>query len=131
MKRGLLVNLSLSLVVSLVFMAAFEGLARFVEKAKPAPPEREVADYIWNWDAKMPGGFYVMRSEAVGWPPYQEFNGDGLRDRTRAHEKAPGFWRVAVLGDSVTLGADLKAYEAYPQLLEARLQAEGRRMEVT
>ncbi len=129
-KRGLLVNLSLSLVVSLVFMAALEGLARVVERAKPAPPEREVADYIWDWDAKMPGGFYVMRSEAVGWPPYQEFNGDGLRDRTRAHEKAPGFWRVAVLGDSVTLGADLKAYEAYPQLLEARLQAEGRRMEV-
>ena len=34
----------------------------------PRAPEREVADYIWDWDDKMPGGFYVMISESVGWP---------------------------------------------------------------
>jgi hypothetical protein len=128
-KRGLLVNLSLSLVVTVLFLAGLEGAARLVERQNP-PEEREVADYIWNWDAKMPGGFYVMRSEAVGWPPYQEFNGDGLRDRTRPRTKPGGTWRIAVLGDSVTLGSDLKPHQAYPRLLEARLQGAGRRIEV-
>jgi HEAT repeat protein len=126
--RRLAVNLSLSLVVSVAFLAALEGVARLVEE--PPQPKREVADYIWDWDDKMPGGFYVMRSAAVGWPPWQEFNADGLRDRTRPKEKPEGVWRIAILGDSVTLGAELKPHEAYPQVLEARLQAAGERVEV-
>ena len=69
-----------------------------VELEGPRPEARDVARYIWDWDEKMPGGFYVMRSEAVGWPPWQEFNGDGLRDRTRPREKPEGVWRVAILG---------------------------------
>ncbi len=128
MRRGLVVNLTLGLVVSVAFLAALEGLAHLVET--PRAPEREVADYIWDWDDKMPGGFYVMISESVGWPPSQEFNGDGLRDRTRPGEKPGGVWRTAVLGDSVTLGAELKPRQAYPRLLEARLEAAGRRIEV-
>ena len=128
MRRGLLVNLTLSLVVSVAFLAALEGLARLMEP--PRAPEREVADYIWDWDAKMPGGFYVMVSESVGWPPSQEFNGDGLRDRTRPREKPEAVWRIAVLGDSVTQGAGLKPRQAYPRLLEARLEAQGQRIEV-
>jgi HEAT repeat protein len=126
--KRLLVNVALSVVVSLLFLGALEGVVRLFTQDEPL--DREVADYIWDWDEKMPGGFYVMRSEAVGWPPWQEFNGDGLRDRTRAREKPDGVWRVAILGDSVTLGDGLKAYEAYPQVLEARLQAAGERIEV-
>jgi lysophospholipase L1-like esterase len=126
--RRLLVNLSLSLVVSVAFLAGLEGLARLFEEPRPA--RREVAGYLWDWDYKMPGGFYVMRSEAVGWPPWQEFNSDGLRDRTRPREKTEGLWRVAVLGDSVTLGDGIRPRQAYPQQLEARLQAEGQRVEV-
>ena len=114
--------------MSALFVGALEGVARLFEVLRPAPPP--VADYIWDWSDKMPGDFYTMKSEAVGWPPWQEFNRDGLRDRTRPEEKPAGFWRVAVLGDSVTLGAEIRPYEAYPQLLEARLRAEGRRMEV-
>jgi HEAT repeat protein len=128
MRRGLVVNLALALGVSVLFLAALEGLARLVPPAAPAPPH--VADYIWDWDDKMPGGFYVMRSEAVGWPPGEEFNGDGLRDRTRPREKPEGFWRVAVLGDSVALGAGIGPHEAFPRVMEARLQAEGRRVEI-
>ncbi len=122
------VNVSLSLVVSVAFLAAIEGLARLVETPRPA--RREVAGYIWDWDDKMPGGFYVMHSEAVGWPPWQEFNGDGMRDRTRSKEKPDAVWRAAVLGDSVTLAADLKPHDAYPRILEARLHAAGERIEV-
>jgi HEAT repeat protein/lysophospholipase L1-like esterase len=127
-KRGLVANLGLSLAVAAVFLAALEGSARLLEKRQP--PEREIADYIWDWDDKMPGGFYVMRSEAAGWPPWEAFNREGLRDRTRSREKPEGVWRVAVLGDSVTLGAAIRPNEAYPQVLESRLRAAGRRIEV-
>lgn len=128
MRRGLLVNLALSLGVTLVLLALLEGGARVVEK--PGPDRPQVADYIWNWDDKMPGGFYVVNVDAVGWPPWQVYNGDGLRDRTRTREKPAGFTRIAFLGDSVTLGAMIDPAEAYPQLLEARYASEGRRAEV-
>jgi HEAT repeat protein/lysophospholipase L1-like esterase len=127
-KRGLVVNLALAAASSALFLALLEGAARLLEK--PAPPRAEVADYIWDWDDKMPGGFYVMKSDGVGWPPWEEFNRDGLRDRTRTHEKPEGLRRIAILGDSVTLGAEIRPDEAYPQRLEARFRAEGRRVEV-
>jgi HEAT repeat protein/lysophospholipase L1-like esterase len=127
-RRGLLVNVGLALASSALFLALLEGTARLLEK--PRPPKPDVADYIWDWDDKMPGGFYVMKSDGVGWPPWEEFNRDGLRDRTRTHEKPEGLRRVAILGDSVTLGAEIRPDEAYPQRLEARFRAEGRRVEV-
>ena len=120
MKRGILVNLALSLATGLAFLAVLEGAARFLEK--PRPPRPEVADYIWDWDDKMPGGFYVMKSDAAGWPPSEEFNRDGLRDRTRTREKPEGYRRIAFLGDSVTFGAEVRAEEAYPQRLESRFR---------
>ena len=55
-KRELAVNLTLAVAVSVLFLAALEGGARLVEKRRPARPE--VADYIWDWNDKMPGGFY-------------------------------------------------------------------------
>jgi len=127
-RRSLLVNLGLSLAVSVAFLALLETGARFAEKGRP--PRPRVADYIWDWDDLMPGGFYVMKSDGAGWPPWEEFNGDGLRDRTRPREKPDDLVRVAILGDSVTLGAELRPEEAYPQLLERRLRGEGRRVEV-
>jgi HEAT repeat protein len=127
-RRDFLVNLALSVSVSLLFLAFLEGGARVLEKRRP--PRAEVAGYIWDWDEKMPGGFYVMKFDGVGWPPWEEFNGDGLRDRTRTREKPQGVTRIAFLGDSVTLGAELAPREAFPQLLEARFAAEGRRGEV-
>ena len=95
MSRRLLANLALSLASTVVFLVAVEGTARLLER--PRPPRPEVADYIWDWDEKMPGGFYVMKSDAAGWPPWEEFNGDGLRDRTRPHDKADLVRRVVVL----------------------------------
>jgi lysophospholipase L1-like esterase len=127
-KQGLVVNVALALASSAVFLGVIEGAARLWER--PRPPRREVADYIWDWDDKMPGGFYVMKSDGVGWPPWEEFNRDGLRDRTRTREKAQGLRRIAILGDSVTLGAEIRPEEAYPQRLEARFRAEGLRVEV-
>jgi lysophospholipase L1-like esterase len=128
LKRGLLVNVALSLASALVFLAVLEGAARLLERSRP--PKAEVADYIWDWDHMMPGGFYVTKSDAAGWPPWEEFNGDGLRDRTRTREKPEGYRRIAILGDSVTYGAEIRPEEAYPRRLEARYHAERRPVEV-
>jgi HEAT repeat protein/lysophospholipase L1-like esterase len=125
--QRLLPNLLLSLVTAGLFLGLLEGGARLHEAHRPARP---VADYIWNWEERWDGDFYTVGSDAVGWPPWQEFNADGLRDHARPTQKLPGTERIIALGDSVTMGAGIEAWEAWPQRLEARYQSEGRPVEV-
>jgi HEAT repeat protein/lysophospholipase L1-like esterase len=125
--RGLAQNLALSLIVTTLFLGALEGIARLVERRRP-PVQAE--DYIWDWQKRWDGDFYTMRSDSIGWPPWEEFNADGLRDRTHAVEKPEGVSRVVFLGDSVTLGDGLTPQEAYPQVMQASFDAEGRPIEV-
>ena len=126
--RTLAPNVALALLSSALFLGGLELLARLFEK--PAPTAAPVADYIWDWHEKMEGDFYVVRSEGIGWPPWEEINGDGLRDRTHPLEKPPGSHRLVALGDSVTLGAGIEPARAYPQVLERMLWRAGRRVEV-
>jgi HEAT repeat protein len=127
-RQSLAANLLLSLAVSLLLAGAVEGLARLVERGAPTAPR--VADYIWDWERMWEGDFYTVGSAAVGWPPWEEFNRDGLRDRAHPEEKPARTLRLAFLGDSVTFGDGLRAEEAYPQALQRRLDAAGRRVEV-
>ncbi|HEY2941057.1 MAG TPA: HEAT repeat domain-containing protein [Vicinamibacteria bacterium] len=120
-------NLLLSAAVSALFLGLLEIGARLVEKRRPALP---VAAYIWNWEEMWEGDFYRIRSEVNGWPPWEEFNADGLRDRTHAEEKPSGMMRLVFLGDSVTAGAQIEEEEAFPEVLQARLDEEGRPVEV-
>jgi HEAT repeat protein/lysophospholipase L1-like esterase len=125
--RRLLGNLLLSLTAVIVCLAVLEAGARAVEHFRPAPQR---AEYLWDWEQRWEGEFYTLASDETGWPPGAEFNGDGMRDRTHAQEKPEGTQRVVFLGDSVTLGHGLEPSEAYPQVLQALLDAEGRRVEV-
>jgi HEAT repeat protein/lysophospholipase L1-like esterase len=126
-RQSIVVNVALSLAVVVLFLAAAEGVARLVEKPREAvPPEKRVLVWEEGWH----GQFYTMKSHAVGWPPWEEFNRDGVRDRTHAKEKAEGTWRVVCLGDSVTVGPDGRPQDAYPQILQARLDAAGPGVEV-
>src|SRR6185295_17578099 len=52
-----------------------------------------------------------------------EINSDGLRDREYGREKAPGTFRVLVLGDARTAGLQVRADETYPKRLESLLSA--------
>lgn len=126
-KPSLRSNLALSLGVSLLLLVLLEGGARLLERSRPAPV---VAEYIWDWERRWESDFYTVGSAATGWPPWEEFNVDGLRDRTHAQEKPPRVWRLVFLGDSVTLGDGLAAAEAYPQVLQQRLDLAGRQAEV-
>ena len=99
-------NAALALGTTILVASSLELVARLLEK--PTPAAAPVADYIWDWREKMEGDFYVIRSEAVSWPPWEEINADGLRDRTHSPEKPAGTHRLVALGDSVTLGAGIK-----------------------
>ena len=125
--RRLLGNLILSLTVSVLLLGSLEGVSRLLEERKPQP---ERAEYLWDWEAQWEGDFYTLASDESGWPPGAEFNGDGVRDRAHAVEKPEDTWRVVFLGDSVTFGDGNAPAEAYPQQLQAKLDDEGRRVEV-
>ncbi len=124
-RQSLAGNIVLSLAVFAGLLGAIEGVCRRLEKPRP-----QVADYIWDWQRKWDGEFYTMRSDANGWPPWEEFNADGLRDRTHAPEKPEGVRRLVFLGDSVTLGDQIAAIHAYPRLLDTELTADGHAVEV-
>ena len=126
-RQSLAANLGLGIAVSALLLGGLEWIARLRE---PRRPSREVASYIWDWEEKWSGDFYTVGSGAVGWPPWEEFNADGVRDRAHPVEKLEGIRRLVFLGDSVTQGAGIEARQAYPQALQERLDAEGRRVEV-
>jgi lysophospholipase L1-like esterase len=71
-----------------------------------------------------------VKSTAAGWPPWEDYNAEGLRDREHTIEKRPGTWRVACLGDSVTLEWGIRPEESWPQVLEERAAASGRDLDV-
>jgi lysophospholipase L1-like esterase len=119
-------NAALALGTTLVVGGGAEMLARFILR-RIEPPQAEVRP-----TTKRPGhaGFYVMPSTSPGWPPWTEFNRDGLRDQPHPRPKPPGVYRIAILGDSVTVGPDGHPDQAYPQVLGRILAARGPRAEV-
>src|SRR5207237_1609240 len=101
--RSLATNLLLAGASAAVFVGALELVCRWTEpKASAAAP---TAAYITEWmDGTTGDGFFTVKSTAVGWPPWEDYNHDGVRDREHAVEKPPGTRRVVFIGDSVTLG---------------------------
>ena len=99
-------------------------MARFAEPHSTAP-----APYITDWQA-WDGDFYTVKSTAVGWPPWEDYNTEGLRDREHTPQKRPSAWRVACLGDSVTLGWGIRPEDAWPQVLEQLAAAADRDLDV-
>jgi len=58
-------------------------------------------------------------------------NSRGLRDDEVAVPKPDGVFRILVIGDSFTVGANIEQAEAYPQVLERLLQSSsGQQLEV-
>lgn len=55
-----------------------------------------------------------------------KINSDGFRDKEFSREKAPGIFRIAVVGDSVTFGWRQRLEDTYPKKLEQLLQAHNK-----
>src|SRR6185436_13947272 len=87
-------NLLLGVGSAVLFLCVAEGVSRMIEAARP---ERPRAPYITDW-AAWDGDFYTVKSTAVGWPPWEDYNRDGLRDREHALAKPKGVRRVVSLG---------------------------------
>ena len=124
--RELLPNLLLSTASVVIFLGGTEGICRLLEGRQPP---QVVAPYITPWE-NWEDGFYTVKSTAVGWPPWEDYNSEGLRDRERTVEKPEGVRRVICLGDSTTLGWGIRPEEAYPRVLEDLLESQGDRVEV-
>jgi HEAT repeat protein/lysophospholipase L1-like esterase len=114
-----------SVAVTAVLLAGAEGLARRFEDPRARARRGQLA-----WASDTRGGFYTMKSASPGWPPWAEFNRDGLRDVAHAVEKPPRTRRVVCLGDSVTVGPDRWPDAAYPRVLQRKLDARGPGLEV-
>ena len=77
---------------------------------------------------------YKLKPGSVGY--YQHgilaiTNSHGHRDNETPLKKPAGIFRVLVLGDSFTVGANVQQHEAYPQVLEGKLrQIYGQRIQV-
>lgn len=125
--QKLLPNILLGLAVAGLLVGGAEGSCRLLERLHPAP---ERAPYLWNWEERWDGEFYTVGPPGTGWPPWEDVNADGVRDRSHPGEKLPDALRVAFVGDSVTMGAGLAMSEAYPHVLESRLTGLGRGIEV-
>jgi HEAT repeat protein len=121
-----LVNLSLSLAVSVLLLLGLEGAGRLYEWKFPPP---DVAGYIWDWQVEWQGDFPIATGSRRPFP-VEALNGDGFRDRWHSPEKADPEPRVICLGDSVTFGAEIPADQAYPQVLEGRLRSRGQWVDV-
>jgi HEAT repeat protein/lysophospholipase L1-like esterase len=122
--RARIRDLATNLLLSAASVAFFLGTAELVARLTEPPAEPAPADYITDWQ-DWDGDFYTVKSTAVGWPPWEDYNTDGLRDHEHTIQKRPGAWRIACLGDSVTLGSGILPRQAYPQVLGEVAEAWG------
>jgi HEAT repeat protein/lysophospholipase L1-like esterase len=126
-RASLIANLVLSLTVTALFLGAAELVARRLERPRlPLDP----SDRTMDWEKEWGDDFYVIRSVSAGWPPTDQFTRDGVRDHPHAPEKPEGVHRVVCLGDSVTFGYGVGRNQAYPSVLQSRLDARGPGVEV-
>ena len=77
----------------------------------------------------------VLRPDTAGWfrdegGAYVTINAHGMRDRPRETAKAPGVYRIAVLGDSFIEALQVPLEKTFCAQLEARLSRPGHPVEV-
>jgi len=112
--RQRLGEIALALVAVFGSLVVGELALRLADR-RPAVPLHEVCHcpYLYGLNPARPG-----------------ISPQGLRDRVFAVPKPEGTTRVLVLGDSVTFGVGVHAWQTFSKVLERRLQAEGRHVEV-
>jgi hypothetical protein len=121
-------NVLLALLVSLAMaFGVVEGGLRLIPAFAP-PPTLNRFDERTGW-SKAPGRSIVRR--VAGEKVRFEINEHGLRDDPGVGPgKAPGAFRVLMLGDSFVLGYTVERADLFVDLLEGWWKSEGRAVEV-
>lgn len=125
--RALFINLALSGAATLTTLGGLEALARWAEMR--SSPSTEPIEFVPDWRT-WSDEFYHFGQGAPHWPPETQTTRDGLRDNHHVVTALPGVHRVLFLGDSVTYGFGLADQNAYPQILQRLLAAQGAPLEV-
>ncbi len=90
---------------------------------------RHVVSAPWGIRRNEPGAVYRHKSADVN--VWFHINGEGMRaDRDYPPRKPTGVRRIVSLGDSFTIGYEVEGEETFYSVLEARLRAAGRSVEV-
>ncbi len=121
------VNVLLAVLVSAaICLLVLEGGLRLLGFGPPASIHR--FDPALGW-SKVPGA--VCDRSGREFTATFEINEQGLRDDPMAlPDKAPGTYRVAMLGDSFTLGYTVERDHLFVDLLERKWASEGRKIDV-
>lgn len=121
---GPLVAIAALTLSAALLEALLAGLAR--RPAPPAPTARArrlvMPDRLGRRDARVEGAHVAWWWQGQ----LHVFDKEGLRRTTPLPPKAPGTFRVAALGDSLTYGYGVAAGEAWPAQLEQALRGEFR-----
>jgi lysophospholipase L1-like esterase len=123
--RGLLINLSLILVSTLIGLGLSEMAVRYMGmKPMYVSPER---GKFWKYDPVL-GWAHQPGQEAVFETPQfrtsVRINEKGLRDRSHSYTKQNANERILVLGDSFAWGYGVEESERFSQLLEKSMDVE-------
>jgi hypothetical protein len=124
--------LAMVLLQTLVFGGLFFGVAelasRYLGGFQPLTP----ADFIfephprWGWHHRVNAeGTFVK----LGFQTPIRINSHGLREREIGYEKAPGVFRVLVLGDSNVAGFEVQDDETFVRVTESLLRDKGYNVE--
>lgn len=107
----------------LMVLVAFEVAVRTLQLATPWTPENRIAIVLFHQD---PAGPIEMTPNWEGYVGVYRLpvrlNGDGFRDRAYSPTPPSGTARIAIIGDSYTMGDGISRKEAYPKQLEERLR---------
>jgi len=121
-RSSVLANVGLALATLALIGLAAEGTARWIWKRAASRPAPELPEE-WRDLPRLTGMRAMTRPNVrgiVGGVLY-ETNSAGFRGPERALEKAPGVFRVVVIGDSITMGTGVLYEETYAARLETAL----------
>lgn len=97
-------------VLLILPLALGELVCRVLGLGRTEPVARHVSEWQRAPDGR---SFWILRGEG--------HNREGMRDRDHEVIKPPDAFRIACLGDSVTVGHGVRRTESYPALLESFL----------
>jgi len=116
---------------TLAALVLVEGVAKIVD-VRQLHRKHHLVSRITR-TSEIPGVRYEMvpgiSTVTPGYDTVVSINGHGFRGKETTLEKAPGTYRIAVVGDSISFGRYLGDEDIFPALLEKRMNSSGRHAE--